>query len=181
VSVETDATPPTHRISVAARPWLRRALALVACTCIVVIVVLSWSPRGSIGRTGAPGPFEHVLAYLGAGFVTALATSRRHHRWIGIGLVALAGILEIGQIWVPGRTSQLIDFAGSSVGAISGIALATMSPAFRAEGPWDLAAIGARGRKAAGVGLIFVGVALTPVWIVFLLWFGFGLLARMLG
>jgi len=146
VSAEPDAAAPSRRLSAAARPWVRRGLALAACTCIVVIVVLSWSPRGSIARTGAPGPLEHVLAYLGAGFVTALATSRRHHRWVAVGLVALAGVLEIGQIWVPGRTSQLIDFAASSVGAVSGIALAAMEAVYQVNGKTEARPLGGRDR-----------------------------------
>jgi VanZ family protein len=40
---------------------------------------------------------------------------------MAVGLVALAGILEIGQLRVPGRTSQFIDFAASSAGAVAGV------------------------------------------------------------
>ena len=36
-------------------------------------------------------------------------------------LAVLAGVLEVGQIWVPGRTAQVIDFAASSVGALAGV------------------------------------------------------------
>jgi hypothetical protein len=154
---------------------------LAACGCIATIVVLSWSPSGSIARTGAPGPLEHVIAYWGAGVVAALATSRRHHGWVAASLVALAGILEIGQLWIPGRTSQLIDVGASSLGAYGGVAFAALAPARRAGGGWKLATFGSRGRKIAGVALIFLGMALTPVWIVFLLWFGLGLVTRMLG
>lgn len=93
----------------------------------------------------------------------------------------MAAILELGQVWVPGRTAQLIDLGASSLGAIGGIAFAAMSPALLAGRGRTVAAIGTRGRRIAGVGLILVGVALTPVWIAFLLWFGFGLLARLLG
>jgi hypothetical protein len=34
---------------------------------------------------------------------------------------ALRNTLEIGQLWVPGQTSQFIDFATSSLGAVIGV------------------------------------------------------------
>jgi VanZ family protein len=38
--------------------------------------------------------------------------------WVGIGaaLATYAGMLELGQLYVPGRHSQFEDFAASSVG-----------------------------------------------------------------
>jgi hypothetical protein len=174
---EANLTHPAARDASDTNPWLGRSLALAACICITCLVVLSWSPRDSIARTGAPGPFEHVVAYWGTGLVAAFAAPRLQQRWLAGGLVALAGVLELGQLWIPGRTSQVIDFAGSSLGAILGIACAAMAPSMGT----DRTETGAQVRRGIGVGLIFLGVALTPIWIAFLLWFGLSLLARMLG
>ena len=41
-------------------------------------------------------------------------------------LVALAGALEIGHAWVPGRNSDPIDFLGSSAGALLGFGFASL-------------------------------------------------------
>jgi VanZ family protein len=41
-------------------------------------------------------------------------------------LVICAALLEIAQIWVPGRTSQLIDFGASSIGAGGGLLAAAV-------------------------------------------------------
>jgi VanZ family protein len=61
------------------------------------------------------------VAYAGTAFFAAFAFDRRVRALIG--LIALAGVLEIGQLWMPGRTSQVIDFVASSCGAMVGMAL----------------------------------------------------------
>ena len=42
-------------------------------------------------------------------------------------LVLLSGMMEICQLWIPGRNSELAGFLGSSAGAIIGMISATMS------------------------------------------------------
>jgi VanZ family protein len=41
-------------------------------------------------------------------------------------LVICAAFLEIGQIWIPGRTGQLMDFGASSIGAGGGLLAAAV-------------------------------------------------------
>jgi VanZ family protein len=102
--------------------WLLRSVARVsALGCIVALVVLSWLPRNMEQRTGLPGQLEHVMAYAGTGFFAAFGFSRT--RQVLMGLALLAAILEVGQLWIPGRTSQLIDFMASSAGAAFGTAI----------------------------------------------------------
>ena len=163
------------------RLWLMRLLTFAAVASVVGIVLLSWSPRSVVVRTGAAGPLEHVVAYWGAGLLACLSAPRRARRWIGLGFVCLAAILEIGQIWVPGRTSQFLDFAGNAAGAVLGIAFASAQPiatTLRGNAWTD---VGSRATKALLIGLVFFGVAITPVWIALLLWFGFRMLGRMVG
>jgi VanZ family protein len=98
-----------------------RLARIAALTCIMAIVVLSWLPKDMEHRTGLPGQVEHVAAYAGAGLFSAFGFSRPSRALIT--LVLLAAVLEIGQIWIPGRTSQLVDFAASSGGAALGIGI----------------------------------------------------------
>jgi VanZ family protein len=90
--------------------------------CILLIAILSLVPGEERPHTGMPGQAEHFLAYFITGALLAGRlgwTSRR--RWAAAaGLSAYGGVLEILQIWVPGRCSQFIDFAASSAGAICG-------------------------------------------------------------
>ncbi len=92
--------------------------------CVIALAVLSWLPREMEVRAdafGIPGQIEHVVAYLGTGAIIKLGWSMNRTRWMLVGLVALAAVLEVGQVWVPGRTSQVIDFAASSSGALAGL------------------------------------------------------------
>jgi hypothetical protein len=91
---------------------------------VIVIVVLSVVPGDARPHTGASGYFEHIAAYLiTAGLLTFGYEARHSPVIIAIGLSALSGLMEILQIYVPGRHAGFDDLAVSSVAAISGVAL----------------------------------------------------------
>jgi VanZ family protein len=72
--------------------------------------------------------FEHALAYLLLGVLSVIATRQIvHPRWIGLALVAYAGVLELGQLLVPGRVASAADFLASAAGAIVGVWLTTLA------------------------------------------------------
>ena len=63
-------------------------------------------------------------------FVAALALvwAMRSFRWRRVAIAAAAlwaytGLLEVGQRWVPTRTSQWIDLAGNGLGIVAGLAV----------------------------------------------------------
>jgi VanZ family protein len=39
-------------------------------------------------------------------------------------LAACAGLLEVAQLWIPGRTASIVDFASSAIGGSVGLLLA---------------------------------------------------------
>ncbi|AWN50303.1 hypothetical protein DK419_27895 [Methylobacterium terrae] len=96
-----------------------------------VLVWLSWIPKDWEVRTGAAGQIEHFVAYAGTAGLLGLGFAHAPTRRLGLALVGLAGVLEIGQIWVPGRTAQAIDFAASAGGALAGLAVARALAGFR--------------------------------------------------
>ena len=100
-----------------------RVLRIAGWLCIGVLAVLSWIPREWEARTSLPGQIEHAIAYCGTAAIFAFAYQDARRWRLITALVALAGVLEVGQLWVPGRTSQVIDFAASSIGAIAGVFL----------------------------------------------------------
>jgi hypothetical protein len=73
---------------------------------IAVLGVASWLPAEEIIRTGADGRLEHAAAYLIGDF----------HR---IPSTCYGGILEFGQLFVPGRQAAILDWAASSGGVLS--------------------------------------------------------------
>ena len=72
------------------------------------------------------GQLEHLIAYAGTTTVVGLAFHRRLPLRVQCGLLILfAGILEIGQLYAPGRQASVVDFAFSAAGTIlGGIAIA---------------------------------------------------------
>jgi VanZ family protein len=94
-----------------------------AIMSLIALAVLSWLPKPMMEtRTGAPSQVEHWMAYAGAGVLLKCGWPLRRTRWMGVGLVALAAVLEVGQHWAPGRTPQMIDFASSAAGTFLGLA-----------------------------------------------------------
>ena len=113
------ASSPTALLS---RPGLRRLARVAGLACLPVLVWLSWIPKAWEVRTGAAGQIEHLLAYAGSAGLLAGGFNRVPAWQLGAALAVLAGTLEVGQIWVPGRTAQMIDFAASAGGALLGLA-----------------------------------------------------------
>ncbi len=91
-------------------------LPVAAWLSVVGLVLASWTPGEYMIRTGGPGRFEHATAY----FISTLLWVTAYPRWspwlIGGALALCAGVLEFGQIYIPGRHSQFEDFLASSFG-----------------------------------------------------------------
>ena len=90
----------------------------VAWFSIAVLGVASWLPAEEMIRTGADGRLEHAAAYLISGLAVFTAYSRRFKWLIAILMMCYAGILEFGQLWVPGRHAGILDWAASSGGVL---------------------------------------------------------------
>ena len=90
-----------------------KTLQALGWLCVGLLVWLSWIPAELEIRTG--------IASCGTGIVLAFAYHEPRRWRITAGLVVLVGILEISQLWVPGRISQTIDFAAGAAGAVVGV------------------------------------------------------------
>ena len=73
------------------------------------IIVLSLGPASSRPVTGAGHNFEHLLIFLATG--VAFGFGYLHRFWLlPIALLGFAALIEITQMWVPGRHARLSDF-----------------------------------------------------------------------
>jgi VanZ family protein len=101
-----------------------KTLRFVGWLGIAAIGVLSTLPgdaRPHLG-TDIPGQAEHFLAYFTTSCVLALGYRKREHvAPIVLGLMAYASVLEVAQLWIPGRMSRLIDFVASASGVLAGM------------------------------------------------------------
>jgi VanZ family protein len=96
--------------------------------CVLAIIALSLVPGVYRPHTGLPGKAEHFIAYCSTGTVFALGFRSRGSRVvIALGLTLLAGLMEILQMWVPGRHPAIADAVVSSMGGLLGIALGGLS------------------------------------------------------
>lgn len=96
-------------------------------------------PHSDLGQDG-----EHALAFILVGLAFGLAYPRR--RLLGAGAaVVLIGVLELMQLWAPGRHARLEDFLVDALTACLGFALAAIidwvmshfraNPSAASEGP----------------------------------------------
>ena len=86
------------------------------------IILLSVLPGPDRPHSGAPGHFEHLVAYLLASIVLTLGYPSHPARIALLSLlVTLSGALELLQLMIPGRTGELAGFVGSSAGALIGL------------------------------------------------------------
>jgi VanZ family protein len=75
-------------------------------------------PHSELGQDG-----EHALAFVLVGLAFGLAYPRRRLLTAGIAIV-LIGLLELLQLWMPGRHARLEDFVVDALAACVGIAVA---------------------------------------------------------
>ena len=103
---------------------IAKAVRIASWLCLALLAILSLVPGEARPHTGLPGQAEHFFAYLMTGLFLGLGVSRPRYRiGLALGLCVYAGILEIFQIWIPGRNAALMDFAASSTGAFMGMIL----------------------------------------------------------
>jgi hypothetical protein len=90
-----------------------------AALALVAIFVLSLVPAEDRPHTHAPGGLEHVAAYMVAGFLLGLAGyGRLPAIRVVLVLTACGALLELAQLWVPGRNGQLVDIVADFAGCI---------------------------------------------------------------
>lgn len=89
--------------------------------CIIALALLAWLPSGVVKRSSFGGHVEHFIAYLGTTLVMGLAYRSRSRLILRCAmLIAYAAILEMGQLYSPGRHAAFSDFAFSSGGVVAG-------------------------------------------------------------
>ena len=103
---------------------------------VVAITVLSLVPGSFRPHVLAVSQFEHVAAYA----LTAVALvlgypGRRAPRTIVLLLTFYAALMELAQLFIPGRNASLIDIAAGGLGAGIGAMLVLLLRRTRCEPP----------------------------------------------
>lgn len=101
------------------RHWQPTAARVVALASLVLILILSWVPGEDRPHTGVSNLLEHFSAYLLSTGANLVAFVPPRRVWmVVLWMAVLAGVAEIGQNFVPGRDSRVIDFLVSALGAV---------------------------------------------------------------
>ncbi len=89
---------------------------------VLTIIVLSVVPGNMRPDVLGNDLCEHFTAYFIAGSLLAVGYLRPMQLLVsGVLLAICGGSLELVQLWIPGRTASVADFATSTIGAWVGL------------------------------------------------------------
>ena len=91
---------------------------LAAAATFATLGPARYRPHSNLGQDA-----EHALAFVLIGLAFGLAYPR-HRLLTSAVAVALIGMIEILQLWVPGRHARFEDFAVDALAALAGLAVA---------------------------------------------------------
>lgn len=100
-------------------------LRLFAWLLAAAVIFATLGPASSRPHAPITHDGEHVLAFVLVGLAFACAYPRQRLPAAGISVV-LIGILELLQLFVPGRHARLEDFLVDAVSALFGFVIATI-------------------------------------------------------
>jgi VanZ family protein len=93
---------------------------LTAAVTVATLGPPRYRPHSELGQDG-----EHALAFVLVGLAFGLAYTR--HRLLTATIaVVLIGVLELLQLWMPGRHARWEDFIVDALAACAGVAVAAM-------------------------------------------------------
>ena len=101
---------------------------------IAAVAYLALTPTPPSALTTGWDKLNHVLAFVALSWSACLGSggSRRWLWRLAIGLLAFGALIEIAQLYVPGRSSEWGDLLADTIGIGFGTALALMLSAFAA-------------------------------------------------
>jgi hypothetical protein len=103
-------------------------LRCAACASLVALPILSWLPAEDMVRTGILSPIqEHFLAYMASAVLLAMAVPRYRFIQVACFYALVAGVLEAGQMYSPGRNPEVVTAVASMAGAVMGEIIARLA------------------------------------------------------
>jgi VanZ family protein len=102
---------------------------MLAVIAVLSLVPPTARPTGSAVGLMIPHTLEHAGIFLVDGLAFGFAYPG-YERWLGIGVVAFSGSIELAQLMVPGRHARVSDFIidvlAASIGMYAGLFLTRM-------------------------------------------------------
>ena len=107
-----------------ARMQISKIARIAAWGIAATIVMLSVAPPALRPETGAPHKVEHFVIYFAAGFAFSLGY-RFGRTPLAVLSVMFCGLIEILQLFVPGRHARLSDFIVDALAMCVGLTMAS--------------------------------------------------------
>jgi VanZ family protein len=109
---------------------LRRLCRIGFAISVATIIVLSLLPGDDMPDFKMSDKLGHFIAYAEIVLLGIFGhPARAAAVAVLAGVAALGGMLEIGQMYVPGRTADIADFAVNCLGMLTGYAAARLAGA----------------------------------------------------
>ena len=106
---------------------LRSLCRIGFAACILIVCVLSLLPGDDLPDVAFSDKVHHLVAYCAIALSGLLGyRGLRASIWVIAGSIALGGALEIGQMFVPGRSPDILDFLVNIVGVVTGLIAARL-------------------------------------------------------
>lgn len=104
---------------------MRLLLRIAFLAALLAVTVVSLTPQPDLPEIELWDKWQHVAAYAILALLAAPVFEGRDARWtIAMGLSLWGGLLELGQLFVPGRSSDWLDAAANAAGVVLGATLA---------------------------------------------------------
>lgn len=111
---------------------MQLAVRIVAWSLAATIVALSLVPSKLRPETGVPHIFEHCLIFVLTGAAFGLGYEARRGA-LAIQLVIFASVVEIAQLFAPGRHARLSDFLVDAVAIFAGTVAGSLAKGVRTD------------------------------------------------
>jgi hypothetical protein len=104
-------------------PLVAENLSGIGMAAVIAITLLTLIPPSYRPTTDAPHSVEHLAIFLLTGLAFGVAYTARPLA-LPIGLVLFGGLIELAQLWVPGRHARLGDFIVDAGASVAGLEIA---------------------------------------------------------
>jgi len=110
----------------------RRLFQLAGWACLIAIAALSLVAPSLRPVTILPHDLEHAAIFAITGFTLGLGYPNRTQLQMSV-LIVFAGVIELAQLYAPGRHARVIDFMVDAFAACAGVAFAAVLMRLRAR------------------------------------------------
>jgi VanZ family protein len=96
---------------------------------VVAVGYLALTPQPPQKLDTGWDKLNHVLAFAALACAVSLGwpLSKQRRLWLLVGLILLGGLIEVLQLYVPGRFSEWQDLLADTIGVTLGAAIASMA------------------------------------------------------